>query len=76
MDNVISVDPDAGKPWRPRFDAMMLLVEECNKPEIDSDGIWPRRSSVSWVFAVVRLRKRSRFTLIPPDSLARPPWIL
>jgi hypothetical protein len=28
MDTVISVDPDTGKPWRPRFDAMMLLVEE------------------------------------------------
>src|ERR1035438_4504180 len=28
MDTVISVDPDTDQPWRPRFDAKMLLVEE------------------------------------------------
>jgi len=28
MDTVISIDPDTGKPWRPRFDAKALLVEE------------------------------------------------
>jgi integrase len=28
MDTVISIDPDTGKPWRPRFDAKTLLVEE------------------------------------------------
>jgi hypothetical protein len=28
MDTVISIDPDTDQPWRPRFDAKMLLVEE------------------------------------------------
>jgi hypothetical protein len=28
MDAVISIDPDTDQPWRPRFDAKMLLVEE------------------------------------------------
>jgi integrase len=28
MDTVISIDPDTGHPWRPRFDAKTLLVEE------------------------------------------------
>ncbi len=28
MDTPISVDPDTGKPWRPRFDAKTLLIEE------------------------------------------------
>jgi len=54
----------------------LALRRKQTSPEIDSDEIWPRRSSVSWVFTIVRLRKRSRFTLIPPDSLARPLWIL
>ena len=45
-------------------------------PEIDGNGICLRRSSISWVFAIVRIGKRSRFTLTPPNSFARPPWIL
>ncbi|MFG1315817.1 MULTISPECIES: integrase [Hyphomicrobiales] len=28
MDTAISIDPDTGKPWRPRFDAKSLLLEE------------------------------------------------
>lgn len=28
MDTAISIDPDTGKPWRPRFDAKTLLLEE------------------------------------------------
>ncbi len=28
MDTPITVDPDTGKPWRPRFDARTLLLEE------------------------------------------------
>ena len=28
MDTAISIDPDTGRPWRPRFDAKTLLVEE------------------------------------------------
>jgi integrase len=28
MDTPITVDPDTGKPWRPRFDARALLLEE------------------------------------------------
>ncbi len=28
MDTVISIDPDTDQPWRSRFDAKMLLVEE------------------------------------------------
>ena len=28
MDTPISIDPDTGQPWRPRFDAKTLLHEE------------------------------------------------
>ena len=28
MDTIISIDPDTGKPWRPRFDTKTLLFEE------------------------------------------------
>lgn len=28
MDTAMSIDPDTGKPWRPRFDAETLLFEE------------------------------------------------
>lgn len=28
MDTAMSIDPDTGKPWRPRFDAKTLLFEE------------------------------------------------